>query len=186
MTDGFRNVRIETTVDPFLAAGCFGTFFAARRWALAPDATRWHTLDNPHHPILFSMHHSDLEHSSARACGSVVLILPWILALPAAFRGASRPSAPWLTAAWAFATSVAIASCALDTLQLPERALLRDLEQKTRSAWAAVAAPCGARANRWLGCVMTGHAWWHVASFAAGVALAAARDATLWHATRGV
>jgi predicted membrane channel-forming protein YqfA (hemolysin III family) len=168
VTVDFRDAPAHALADPVLAATCLGAYFAARRCLVPCDETRDFQFNDVCSLGLFRVFHSDLEHSGLRTAGVGVLSLTWILMTPAAFANLEPPVAVVYLVGRVLGLMVLVIGVLFDNHYAIDRALADgDVD--------GVASACGCASKR-LGCVMTSHAWWHVASFLATVVLTASRE----------
>lgn len=168
VTVDFRDAPAHTLVDPLVAATCFGAYFATRRWIVPRDETRDFQFDDVCSLGLFRVFHSDLEHGGLRTAGVSVLSLMWILMTPAAFTNLELPVAVAYLVGRVLGLMMLVLGVLFDNYYAVDRALADgDVDR--------VAFACGCASKR-LGCVMTSHAWWHVASFFGTVVLTASRE----------
>lgn len=168
VTVDFRDAPAHALVDPVVAATCLGAYFAARRWLVPRDETRDFQFNDVCSLGLFRVFHSDLEHAGLRTAGVISLSLMWILMTPAAFTNLELPVAIVYLVGRVLSLMMLVLGVLFDNHYAIDRALADGNAD-------GVAFACGCASKR-LGCVMTSHAWWHVASFFGTVVLTASRE----------
>ena len=170
VTNDFAGVPAQCLADPMLAATVLGTFFMVRRFLLPPDETRQAQFEDSCELGLYRFLHSDLEHAGLRTGGITMIVVQWVLLLPAAFSNLSPEVAGLYVAGRFLGTSALIAGVIFDNALLPDKALAGK-----EAYWDRSAAACGC-ASKELGCAMNAHAWWHVISLIAAIILTASRE----------
>jgi len=170
VTVDFRDAPVQALADPLVGATCLGAYFAVRRWIVPRDETRDFQFNDVCSLGLFRVFHSDLEHAGLRTAGVSVLSLTWVLMLPAAFANLDRGVAVVYVVGRVLSFAMIVLGVLFDNQYITDRALAAGEDDAI-----AIAFACGCASKR-LGCVMTSHAWWHVASFCGTVVLTASRE----------
>jgi hypothetical protein len=191
-TNDFASLQWQTVFDPLIAATLTTTYF----WVHAAMKPRDELADRAFvelsHIGLFRHFYTDLEHSGLRIVLSALLVLNWILLVPAAFANIDIVPALVWTIGTSCASVLLMLGHGIDYSYVVERSFLSTLKTMPHNGTfihgttgnkppASTDSSCSccmqcACASKRAGCVMTTHAWWHVFSFVGTTAVVVVRE----------
>ncbi|MGZ0213762.1 MAG: hemolysin III family protein [Actinomycetales bacterium] len=170
VTNGFADVPLQCALDPILATTALSAFFMARRYLLSDDETRTDVFEDSCQLGLYRFQHMDLEHAGLRTTGITVLLLLWVLLLPAAVANLSPGVLALHIVSRTLGSIMLMLGVFFDNTMIPDKALAGK-----EAYWERTGVACGCASKRG-GCVMSAHAWWHVVALVATILLVGSRE----------
>lgn len=177
-TKGLKNVSWQAHFDMYIAAGIMVVFFVVRRVLLPIEMTRVPYFENKC-SLGFARHTNvDLEHSSLRAAGGVVLSFVWVQQVAGAVHTLETRCSFVFVASSVLGTLILFAGMWLDNVLLYPDSFFVNPDEKPRkplgcACYSKRKGVCG-------GWIMSSHAFWHIIAFVSTFVTTAGMEYVLW------
>ena len=172
-TRGFENIQWQTVADPIFVAATLACYFIYRRAVLPQSQTElaWGECALG----LWRFQHSDFEHGALRSAGYATLSFCFLLLVPTMYANLADSSAATMLGCNGAAVGLLVLGLLWDNVLIwPDRMY----EYRYYHFLSTDDIPCHSKS---LGCIMSSHALWHVATILSILVLTIGREVVIHH-----